>query len=569
MARCSRAICSAPLRTLCGTCSCVGKGIRRGIPGWRPWTAASAPRASRGLATSAPRLLAGTRRRDAALTAETYPHLKRDGRFARLTEEHVKHFRALVGSEGMIDAASDVEPFNEDWMHKYRGQSGLVLRPRSTEQVSAILKYCNQERLAVVPQGGNTGLVGGSVPVFDEIVISLSRLNKIHSFDAVGGSLVLDAGCILQVADQYLAQRGYIFPLDLGAKGSCQVGGNVATNAGGLRLLRYGSLHGSVLGLEAVLPDGTIMDDLCTLRKNNTGYDVKQLLIGSEGTIGIITKIAIHCPQRSPAVNVAFLGLESYAKAQQAFREAKSQLSEILSAFELMDGTSQRLVKRVGQEKAPLEAEYPFYCLVETSGSNGDHDYEKLESFLQHVMGQDVVMDGVVAQDATQAKALWGWREGIPESIGHWGGVYKYDVSVPLSDMYSLVEDVKARVQEAGLMGESDSQPVVDVVGYGHMGDSNLHLNVAVRRYDEEVEKVLEPYVYEWIEQKRGSISAEHGLGLAKKKYIRHSRSPSMLGLMRQVKTLFDPVSRPRILCALASRAVLYSLCCVNCRGRG
>ncbi|PHH62150.1 hypothetical protein CDD81_7524 [Ophiocordyceps australis] len=541
MARCSRILGPAPLRALCGTCPCLGDAIRPGIAGWRRSGAACAPRRPRSFVTTAPRLLAGTRPRDAALTAKTYPDIKRDERFAQLTEEHVKHFETLLGREGIIEAASDVEPFNEDWMHKYRGQSGLVLRPKSTEQVSAIMKYCNEKRLAVVPQGGNTGLVGGSVPVFDEIVVSLSRLNKIDSFDAVSGSLVLEAGCILEVADQYLAQRGYIFPLDLGAKGSCQVGGNVATNAGGLRLLRYGSLHGSVLGLEAVLPDGTVMDDMCTLRKNNTGYDVKQLLIGSEGTIGIITKIAIQCPQRSPAVNVAFLGLESYAKAQRAFCEAKGQLSEILSAFELMDGTSQKLVKSAGQGKPPLEAEYPFYCLIETSGSNADHDYEKLEKFLQHVMGQDVVMDGVVAQDATQAKALWAWREGIPESIGHWGGVYKYDVSVPLADMYTLVEDVKARVQKAGLMGEGDSHPVVDVVGYGHMGDSNLHLNVAVRRYDKEVERVLEPYVYEWIEQKKGSISAEHGLGLAKKKYTRYSRSPSMLGLMRQVKKLFDP----------------------------
>jgi len=295
--------------------------------------------------------------------------------------------------------------------------------------------------------------------------------------------------------------------------------------------------------MEAVLPDGTVMDDLCTLRKNNTGYDLKQLLIGAEGTIGIITKLAVQCPQRSPAVNVAFFGIESYEKAQRAFREAKAQLSEILSAFELMDAKSQQLVHAVRGEKGPLEGEHPFYCLIETSGSNGDHDYEKLEKFLEDVMTNDVVADGVVAQDATQIKSLWSWRESVPECIGHWGGVYKYDVSIPLADMYTIVDDVKARVDEAGLLGDTDEFPVLGVIGYGHMGDSNLHLNVAVRRYDKEVERVLEPYVYEWIEKRKGSISAEHGLGLAKKPYIKYSRNETMVGLMKQIKNLYDPVS--------------------------
>ncbi|GAO16908.1 uncharacterized protein UV8b_02856 [Ustilaginoidea virens] len=484
----------------------------------------------------------------AKLTTETYPTLARDARFAKLTPEHVAFFRELLGQDSAVidgvnaDAAADMEPFNEDWMHKYKGQCSLVLKPGSAEDVSRILRYCTENMLAVVPQGGNTGLVGGSVPVFDEIVISLARMNKIHSFDDMSGSLVLDAGCILEVADQYVAQRGYIFPLDLGAKGSCHVGGNVSTNAGGLRLLRYGSLHGTVLGMEVVLPNGTIMDDMCTLRKNNTGYDLKQLFIGAEGTLGIITKLVVQCAQRSPAVNVALFGLESYEKAQKAFREAKLQLSEILSAFELMDGTSQRLVHKVRGGTKPLEGDYPFYCLIETSGSNSDHDYDKLEKFLEHVMSSDIIADGVVAQDATQSKTLWSWREGITECIGHWGGTYKYDVSIPLSDMYSIVDDVKARLCKAGLLGDTVQHPVVDVVGYGHMGDSNLHLNICVRKYTKQVEEVLEPYIYEWIKKRQGSISAEHGLGLAKKKYIGYSRNETMIGLMKQTKALYDPM---------------------------
>ena len=482
-------------------------------------------------------------------TSESYPDLKRNSKFAEVTPEHVQFFKDLLGKESAVidgvtqDASADIEAYNGDWMRKYRGHTKLVLKPGTTDEVSKILKYCNDNLLAVVPQGGNSGLVGGSVPVFDEIVINMSRMNQIRSFDEVSGILVVDAGAILESTDSFLAEKGYIFPLDLGAKGSCHIGGNVATNAGGLRLLRYGSLHGSVLGVEAVLPDGTVVNDLSKLRKNNTGYDLKQLFIGAEGTIGIITGVSIICPQRSKAINVAFFGLESYEKVQKAFQEAKGQLSEILSAFGLMDNGSQGLVQSMSNSKRPLENEHPFYCLIETSGSNSEHDNEKLEAFLEHVMENEIVADGVVAQDETQVKSLWHWREGISEASGHFGGVYKYDVSIPLAELYDLVTDARARITEAGLLGDSDDFPVVDVVGYGHMGDSNLHLNVAVRRYDKKVEKILEPWVFEWIQKREGSISAEHGLGLAKKNFIGYSRSETMIGLMKQIKNLYDPVS--------------------------
>ncbi|KAI8634867.1 hypothetical protein F5Y19DRAFT_461417 [Xylariaceae sp. FL1651] len=504
--------------------------------------------ALRCISSTPTRCLQDSAPRRAKFTTDTYPEIKRDPRFAQITKEHVEFFRGLLGKDSaIIDgvtaevSSDDMEPYNGDWMRKYRGHCKLVLKPGSTEEVSKILKFCNDNMLAVVPQGGNTGLVGGSVPVFDEIVINTSRMNQIRSFDEVSGILVVDAGVVLEVADQFLAEKGYLFPLDLGAKGSCHIGGNVATNAGGLRLLRYGSLHGTVLGIEAVLPDGTIVDDLSTLRKNNTGYDLKQLFIGGEGTIGMVTAVSIQCPQRAKAVNVAFLGADSFEKIQQAFREAKTHLSEILSAFELMDSYSQHLVHKVRQNKRPLDNEYPFYCLIETSGSNAEHDAEKLEKFLEDVMSKEIISDGVLAQDETQIKALWSQREGIPECLGHWGGVYKYDVSIPLSDLYRLVDETRQKIEEAGLKGDTDEFPVVEVIGYGHMGDSNLHLNVAVRRYDKRVEEVLEPFVYEWISKVNGSISAEHGLGIAKKKYIGFSRNQTMVGLMKQIKNLYDP----------------------------
>ncbi|KAK2763203.1 hypothetical protein FQN54_009839 [Arachnomyces sp. PD_36] len=480
-------------------------------------------------------------------TTDAYPRLKRNPDFAKLTDKHVKYFQELLGSQSAVidgvtsDATDDLEPFNSDWMRKYRGRTQLVLKPQNAEEVSKVLKYCNENKLAVVPQGGNTGLVGGSVPVFDEIVVNMSRMNQIRSFDENSGVLVADAGVILETADQFLAGKNHIFPLDLGAKGSCHIGGNVSTNAGGLRLLRYGSLHGNVLGVEAVLPDGTIVDDLSVLRKNNTGYDMKHLFIGGEGTIGIITKVSIICPQRPKAVNVAFFGLESFEHVRKAFLEAKGHLSEILSAFELMDGRSQDLVSNATGNKRPLDGSYPFYCLVETSGSNGEHDSAKLEAFLEHIMGEGIVADGVLAQDETQVQALWGWREGITESLSHFGGTYKYDVSIPLAELYQLVEDTRERLTKLGLVGDDEKYPVRDVIGYGHMGDSNLHLNVSVRQYNKEVEKAIEPWVYEWIQKRNGSISAEHGLGVAKKEFIGYSRSDTMIKLMGQLKKLYDP----------------------------
>ncbi|KAF2157589.1 D-lactate dehydrogenase 2 mitochondrial precursor [Myriangium duriaei CBS 260.36] len=477
-------------------------------------------------------------------TTDSYPKLQRDSRFKELTEEHVRYFRDLLGSdnavvEGVTQDNPDLDGYNADWMRKFRGKSKLVLLPNSTEQVSKVMKYCNDNMLAVVPQGGNTGLVGGSVPVFDEIVLSLSRMNSVRSFDEISGIFVCDAGMILEQADNYLRERGYLFPLDLGAKGSCHVGGNVATNAGGLRLLRYGSLHGSVLGVEAVLPDGTIVDDLSKLRKNNTGYDIKQLFIGGEGTLGVITGVSILAPQECTAVNVAYFGLSSFENVQRAFREAKKHLGEILSAFELMDGGSQNMFSSVSGTSLPLEGKHPFYVLIETRGSNSDHDAEKVEAFLEHVMSSEIVSDGVMAQDGAQQAELWRCREGITETLGHHGGVYKYDLSIPITQLYDLVVEMKQRMQDKGLLGEG--KPVVDVVGYGHMGDGNLHLNIATRGWDKEVEKVLEPFVYEWVGERQGSISAEHGLGLSKKDYVGYSKSATMIKLMKQLKDLYDP----------------------------
>lgn len=441
----------------------------------------------------------------------------------------------------------DLAGYNNDWMNKYHGKSPMVVKPRNTEEVSKVMKYCYDQGLAIVPQGGNTGLVGGSNPIHDELVLSLSNLNEIRSFDPVSGVLVADAGVILETADHYLGEKGYIFPLDLGAKGSCQIGGNVATNAGGLRLLRYGSLHGNVLGLEVVLPDGTIWDGLSKLRKDNTGFDLKQLFIGSEGTIGIITAVSILCPRRPSAMNVAVFSLSSYEAVQKVFGEAKAHLGEILSAFEFMDRQSFQLVqkhqKELGIEKKVFEEEGAFYCLIETGGSNSEHDESKLSGLLEHLMSNDMVLDGVLAQDSTQFQSLWSLREMLPEANGKAGSVYKYDVSLPVAKMYSLVETMRAKLRKADLL-EGDGKPegpIRAVTGYGHMGDGNLHINIVANKYSEEIEKVIEPYIYQAVAENNGSISAEHGLGVMKAPYISYSKSDTSIELMRKMKHLFDP----------------------------
>ncbi|KAJ7381501.1 D-2-hydroxyglutarate dehydrogenase, mitochondrial [Desmophyllum pertusum] len=305
------------------------------------------------------------------LTRTRYSSVKR-GQYSKVTVEDIQAFESFVPSRVVTDL-EEIAPHNVDWLKMCRGTSKVLLKPKTTKEVSEILAYCNSRRLALVPQGGNTGLVGGSVPVFDEIILSMSLMNQVLSFDDVSGILVCQPGCILESLDKMMEDQGFIMPLDLGAKGSCHIGGNIATNAGGLRRLRYGSLHGNVLGLQVVLPDGSILDCLSSMQKDNTGYDVKQLFIGSEGTLGIITAASILVPTRSKTVNVAFLGCESFLDVLNSYKLARNMLGEILSAFEFLDDFSMNLVETHLGLHNPISKQ-PFYVLVETSGSNSTHD---------------------------------------------------------------------------------------------------------------------------------------------------------------------------------------------------
>ncbi|XP_076244604.1 D-2-hydroxyglutaric acid dehydrogenase [Calliopsis andreniformis] len=468
-----------------------------------------------------------------AFTSDKY-NVQR-GPYARISSEHVAFFNDLLDRNRVISDLEECESYNIDYLKILRGKSNLVLKPKTTEEVSSILKYCNENGLAVCPQSGNTGLVGGSVPVFDEIVVSMKLINKIIETNEAAGVLTCEAGCVLEDLNNHLSTVGLMMPIDLGAKGSCLIGGCVSTNAGGLRLLRYGNLHGNVLGLEAVKANGDVVDCLNTLKKNNTGYHLKHLFIGSEGTLGIVTKVAIQCPPLPKAINVAFLGLSDFDKVLKAFRLAKNELGEILSSYEMMDRLSLDVSIGVFNMKSPLTSNpngHEFYVLMETSGSNSSHDEEKLASFVEKALAEDIIEDGTLTSDPAKVKNIWSLRERISEGIIHEGYVFKYDVSIPLSSFYKVVEVLRERVQDPR---------IIRISGYGHLGDGNIHVQVSIPTYEADIASKLQPFIFEYVSSLRGSVSAEHGIGFMKTKYLHMSRTSSEIELMYDLKKLMDP----------------------------
>ncbi|KAK7463739.1 D-lactate ferricytochrome c oxidoreductase [Stygiomarasmius scandens] len=465
-------------------------------------------------------------------------------------DSDVAHFAKILSPSSVLSTLppvstprDELDIYNTDWMGKYRGKSTTVLKPKSTQEVSEIVSWCHDKHIPIVPQGGNTGLVGGSVPLKDEVILSLSNMSNVRSFDPVSGILVADAGCILQSLTDYVAPYDHIMPLDLGAKGSCQIGGNVSTNAGGLRLLRYGSLHGSVLGLEVVLPDGTILDQLTSLRKDNTGYDLKQLFIGAEGTLGVITGVSILTPPAPQASNNVILALPTFDNVVPLFKTVKRQLSEILSAFEFIDRTAYDLAVKHGQGRALSDEDVEgaqCFVLVETSGGRREHDEEKLANLLESLLEVDkpLINTGVLAQNPAQFSSLWALREGVTEAVSKEGKAYKYDISVPAATFKQVVDTTREHLRSKGLLHED---AVKHVLGYGHVGDGNLHLNIVAKGYTPEIQAALEPFVYEIVARHRGSVSAEHGIGAMKTHALPYSKTDVSIALMKRIKELFDP----------------------------
>ncbi|KAF7969224.1 hypothetical protein HWV62_27935 [Athelia sp. TMB] len=488
--------------------------------------------------------------RQLARSSRRWNHAAASSTLNPVTEQDVAYFAKFMAPTSILSTlgsnatpSSELSTYNNDWMGKYHGKATTVLKPKTTEEVSKIVKHCWEKRIGIVPQGGNTGLVGGSVPLQNELVLNLGNMSKVRSFDPVSGILVADAGCILQSLTDYIAPHHHIMPLDLGAKGSCQIGGNVATNAGGLRLLRYGSLHGSVIGLEIVLPDGTIMDQLTTLRKDNTGYDLKQLFIGAEGTLGVITGVSILTPSAPQASNNVILALPHFDNVLPLFKQVKTQLSEILSAFEFIDRTAYDLAVKHGQGRALNDEEVEgaqCFVLVETSGGKREHDEEKLNDLLEQLLTADepLINTGVLSQNPAQFSSLWALREGVTEAVSKEGKAYKYDISVPLATFKDVVDQTREQIRSKGLLNED---AVTHVMGYGHVGDGNLHLNIVAKAYTPEITAAIEPFIYELVASLKGSVSAEHGIGSMKTHALHYSKTDASIGLMKQIKQLIDP----------------------------
>jgi FAD/FMN-containing dehydrogenase len=442
----------------------------------------------------------------------------------------------LVGADVVV--APDAENLlrhTSDYCVRGDPQVGVLALtyPRSTAQVAAILRYCNEQRIAVQPQGGRTGLAGGAVPVGPCVVVCLERMRAIRELDTAAGTITVEAGVVMEAVQKAADAADLFFPLDLGGRGSCQIGGNLSTNAGGNRVLRFGMARDLVLGVEAVLADGTVIDALRKVIKNNTGYDLRQLFIGSEGTLGIITAVVLRLFPKARSVCTGICAVDDYAAVLELLRRARAGFGSQLTAFEVMWPEFYRLAT-VGLAKTPpLELGYGAYVLIETMGLDPRSDVQHYEAVIGEALEAGVVKDAVVAQSQREATELWSVRDspGEWQKTPHWPQL-GFDVSVPTGEIGELVREIAALFETRW--------PELTAVYFGHVADGNLH--VSVRMSGHEVpELTIEEAVYGLVAKRRGSISAEHGIGSLKREFLHLSRSPEELALMRTIKHAMDP----------------------------
>lgn len=440
----------------------------------------------------------------------------------------------------------DLEPHLSDWRGRYRGHSPILFQPSTTEEVSQILKACNQAGIGVVPQSGNTGLVGGSTPQ-GEVLLSLKRMNRIRRTDIENESVTVDAGVILQTLQEHAADHSRLFPLSLGAQGSAMLGGLISTNAGGVHVVKYGMMRDLVLGLEVVLPDGQILSDLAGLRKDNTGLDLKQLFIGAEGTLGVITAATLKLFARPADTCVALASVESPHKAVDLLRHMKETARGSVAAFELIPRAGLELVlEHIPGARTPLSEPASWTVLIELVTEEADKAAPAMENALGSAFEQALAFDGVIAQTEKQAADFWALRESIPEAEKHHGKAAKHDVSVPVSCMADFIV-------EATKLVESEVEDSL-VIAFGHVGDGNVHFNISRKApgADDTFIETVGPVtarVYDLVDRYEGSISAEHGIGTLKRSELGH-RKPLQVALMRQIKSVLDPkgIMNPRIL---------------------
>lgn len=449
--------------------------------------------------------------------------------------------RAALGPDRLVSRDGDRSRYLRDWSGDHLGDERLIVRPVSTSEVVEIVRIAAAMRVPIVPQGGHTGLVGGATPSAEgtELVVSLERMNRIRRIDTVNYSLVAEAGCILESVHAAAAAKDLYFPLSLGAQGSCQIGGNVATNAGGVNVLRYGMMRDLVLGLEVVLPDGKVFEDLKALRKDNTGYDLTQLFIGAEGTLGIVTAAALKLFPMARQRETALVGLATLDSAIALHAHARRELGDLLSACELMTrrGIELALVE-LGEPGEPFEPPAPFYLLLEVSTSAPIGLRMLLEAFLAEGLERGMITNGVLASTGAQAAKFWRLREGLIEAQVRRGRHLRTDVSVSISSVPKLITMAEAAI------ADFDAEAVA--LSYGHIGDGNIHLNVVppARVADTELEAFLrhcEEIIFAIVDDLEGSISAEHGIGVKKQASFLQRSSPVTLDLMHRIKATLDP----------------------------
>ncbi len=454
----------------------------------------------------------------------------------------LQKLRDIVGVDGYLELADDIAPYLIDHRKIFRGKTPLVLRPSSTQQVAEILALCYANNIAVVPSGGNTGYCGGATPSADgsQVVVSLSRMRKIRSIDALNYAMTVEAGCVLAELQKTAEQADRFFPLSLGSEGSCQLGGNLSTNAGGTAVVRYGMARSLVLGLEVVLADGRVLDSLQALRKDNAGYDVRDLFIGAEGTLGIITAATLKLFPQPKTVVTALVALNSLEGAIDLLAQLRTASGDAITTFEVMP----RIVidfelKYLKGISDPFDRKHDWYVLIEIQSARNDPALaEAIETSLGAAIEAALIDDALLAQNEAQRLAFWRMREQIPDGERQAGASIKHDVSVPITDIPALVKEGSA----AMLMLVPNGR----VISFGHLGDGNLHFNLCQPDRCDPVEFIamtpqVNRAVHDIVAKYRGSIAAEHGIGQLKRNELAHYKSPVEMDVMRAIKKALDP----------------------------
>ena len=448
-------------------------------------------------------------------------------------------FASIVGERYAVTDPAETERYTVEMRDLYRGHTPLVLRPGSTHEVAAILKLANETRTPIVPQGGNTGLVGGQIPHAGEVVLSLTRLNRIREIDPTSNTMTCDAGVILQTAQEAAASVDRLFPLSLGAEGSCTIGGNLSTNAGGTGALAYGVARDLVLGLEVVLADGRILNGLNKLKKDNTGYDLRHLFIGAEGTLGVITAAVLKLFPRPRSMETAFVGLASPRAALDLLMLAQERAGGALTSFELIARIGiEFAVRHAAGVRDPLAQRHDWYVLLELSSPASEGLRATLEELLGDSVERGLVEDATIAANVDQQKAFWHLRTALTEVQKPEGGSIKHDVSVPVAAVPDFIAQASAAAEAL--------VPGCRPVPFGHLGDGNIHFNISqpvggdkaafLARWDE-----MNAAIHGVVALFNGSVSAEHGIGVLKRRLLQEVKDPVALATMRALKTTLDP----------------------------